>query len=135
MGGVRASNTCSVLAHSLLAHSLKVGANGSLYGVRVGYVQGQGKGLGAVPTLGDILCRGHAFAPGSSKLAVGSWSVLYLCPEFVSVLMRVVVVSHSFFVSVAGGEGCPDAGIGALLQRVPGPSLCRESQSVDTSSC
>ena len=73
----------------LLAHTLGVGGELFLYGVRVGVCPGVGleEWLRCfVHPLGVTVCRGHAqypaFAPGSSKLAVGFFGLCIFCPEF-----------------------------------------------------
>ena len=74
----------------------------SLYGMRVGVcsrVRLEGWLRWFAHPLAGVLCRGHAqypaFAPGSSKVAVGFfWSFSMFCPEF-----TLTVHTHSYFYS------------------------------------
>ena len=89
----------------------------SLYGVRVGVCPGvrpEGWLRWFAHPLGGVLCRGHAqdpaFAPGSSKEAVGCiffWVILYLlsriCPN--SACTQLFSVPYSFFVFCCSKRG------------------------------
>ena len=58
-----------------------------------------------------------------SRVASCTQSRVVPCPQsHVASCPQSRVVSHSFFVFVAGGEGCPDAGTAALLYRSQVPA-------------
>ena len=66
---------------------------------------GPGEGLRCcVHPLGGVMCRGHAqypaFAPGSSKLAVGFWSLCIFCPEFISSAHAPITCSLTQFLCI-----------------------------------
>ena len=77
------------------------------------------------PPSGGGVCRVHAeypaFAPGSSKVAVGflvSVSFARICPNCVCV--RLLLVPYSFFVFCCSRTSVSKASIAVLQQRVPG---------------
>ena len=97
----------------------------SLYGMKVG-VGLEGRLRWFAHPLGGVVCRGHAqyaaFAPGSSKVAVGFFCLLSrICPNCNTCSYFQSRIISLYF--VAPGEVCPGASVAALQQRVPGPSL------------